>query len=81
MEKRSIAEILGSWENSSVLWSKWTILGNLDNYEKGLFLVAVGREKLEASTDPKVYNLVVDIDHLLNEISESIVGYYLPGIV
>jgi hypothetical protein len=75
MEKRSIAEILSSWENSSVLWSKWTILGNLDNYEKGLFLVAVGREKLEASTDPKVYNLVVDIDHLLNEISESIQEY------
>ena len=71
MEKRSISEIISSWGNSSVLWS----LGNFDTYEKGLLVVAIGKEKLEASTDPKVYNLVVDIDHLMNEINDSIQEY------
>ena len=76
MKKRSIAEILSSWGNSSVVWS----MGNFDTYEKGLLLVAVGKEKLEASTDPKVYNLVVDIDHLMNEINDSIEEYITDTI-
>ena len=76
MEKRSISEIISSWGNSSALWS----MGNFDTYEKGLLLVAVGKEKLEASTDPKVYNLVVDIDHLMNEINDSIQEYITDTI-
>ena len=55
-------------------------MGNFDTYEKGLLLVAVGKEKLEASTDPKVYNLVVDIDHLMNEINDSIEEYITDTI-
>ena len=76
MEKRSISEIISSWANPSVLWS----MGNFDTFEKGLLVFAIGRAKLEASTDPKVYNLVVDIDHLLNEINDSIQEYLTDTI-
>jgi hypothetical protein len=76
MKKRSIAEILSNWGNSSVVWS----MGNFDTYEKCLLLVAVSKEKLEASNNPKVYNLVVDIDHLMNEINDSIQEYITDTI-
>jgi hypothetical protein len=71
MKKRSIAEILNNWGKFGVI----NTIGLWSNLEKGLLAFEIGRAKLEASTDPKVYNLVVDIDHLLNEINDSIQEY------
>tara|TARA_Y100000385_G_scaffold134011_1_gene139102 strand:- start:1065 stop:1469 length:405 start_codon:yes stop_codon:yes gene_type:complete len=76
MKKRSIAEILNNWGKFGVI----NIIGQWSTLEKGLLVFAIGRAKLEASTDPKVYNLVVDIDHLLNEINDSIQEYLTDTI-
>ena len=76
MEKRSIAEILNNWGKFGVI----NTIGQWDTLEKGLLVFAIGRATLEASTDPKVYNLVVDIDHLLNEINDSIQEYLTDTI-
>ena len=76
MKKRGIAEILNNWEKFGVI----NTIGLWSTLEKGLLVFAIGREKLEASTDPKVYNLVEDIDHLLNEINDSIQEYLTDTI-
>lgn len=76
MKKRSIAEILSNWGKFGVI----NTIGQWDTLEKGLLVFAIGRATLEASTDPKVYNLVVDIDHLLNEINDSIQEYLTDTI-
>jgi hypothetical protein len=76
MEKRSIVEILKNWESFGVI----NTIGLWSTLEKGLLVFAISRANLEASTDPKVYNLVVDIDHLLNEINDSIQEYLTDTI-
>ena len=56
MKKRSIAEILSNWGKFGII----NTIGQWDTLEKGLQVFAIGRATLEASTDQKVYNLVVD---------------------
>ena len=71
MEKRSISKILSNWGKFSVI----NTIGQWDTLEAGLSVFAISRAKLEASTDPKVYNLVVDFDHLMTERDDSIQEY------
>jgi len=67
VEKRSIAEILINWEKSN--FHQWI------NFDKYLSDMSIDKSKLEASSDPKIYDLMLDIDRSFYETNDAITDF------
>ena len=67
VEKRSIAEILINWEKSN--FHQWI------NFDKYLSDMSIDKSKLKASSDPKIYDLMLDIDRSFYETNDAITDF------